>query len=274
MDPANLKQCGLNYGAALPGVIFEEAMTNPAVSYPIALKWEFPIPVRMVVCLFVPLILLALAGCSSGRGGAISYDVQEFGTPDSMTHTALEPDYRIAPLDKLAIQVFQVETLSNTYEVDLTGRIAMPLIGSVQAVDLTADELSELLEARYAERHLVDPEIFVGVAESRGSVLTLEGSVGRPGLYPVLGRVSLLQAIAMGGGVDDMGNPKRVAIFRQIEGQRMAAAFDLTTIRSGEDEDPAVYRGDIIVVDGDRARRSFRDVLQSLPIFNVFSPVY
>lgn len=215
-----------------------------------------------------------LAGCTASRGGSISYETPNFGAPDPLSQTALEADYRIAPLDKLAIQVFRVADLSGTYEVDLTGRITMPLIGSVRVLEMTADELSVELERRYAQDYLRNPQIAVGIAESRGSVLTLEGSVTQPGMYPVLGRTTLIQAIAMARGLDELANPRRVAIFRQVDGQRMAAAFDLTSIRAGEAEDPQVYRGDIIVVDGDRTRQTWLDVLRSVPVLSVFSPIY
>lgn len=221
-------------------------------------------------------VLMALAGlltsgCAS-RGGSIPYDVADFGEPDPISQTALQSDYTIAPLDRLTIQVFQVKDLSGMYEVDLTGRITMPFIGSVRAVDMTADELAAMLKQKFAQGYLKNPEIGVGVAESRGSVLTVEGSVKTPGVYPVIGRTTLLQAIARSGGVDEFGNPKRVAIFRQVDGQRMAAAFDLTTIRSGEAADPEIYRGDIVVVDGNNVRRAWRDTIQSFPILQIFRP--
>jgi polysaccharide export outer membrane protein len=78
--------------------------------------------------------------------------------------------------------------------------------------------------------------------------------------------------VARAGGLDESANPKRVAIFRQIEGKRMAAAFDLTDIRDGEAPDPEVYRGDIIVVDGNSIRRAWQDTMQSIGIFNIFRP--
>ncbi len=221
---------------------------------------------------FIGIILLT--GCTSSRGGSISYENANFGAPDPLSQTALSTDYRIAPLDKLAIQVFQVADLSATYEVDLTGRITMPLIGSLRVVDMTADDLTAELERRYGEDYLRNPQIAVGIAESRGSVITLEGSVTQPGMYPVQGRTTLLQAIAMARGLHELANPRRVAIFRQIDGQRMAAAFDLTTIRAGEGDDPEVYRGDIIVVDGNSGRQTWLDVLRSLPVLSIFSPIY
>jgi polysaccharide export outer membrane protein len=218
------------------------------------------------------LTVILVSGCTT-RGGSIAYDVPDFGAPDPVSQTALQADYTIAPLDKLSIQVFQVKDLSGTFEVDLTGRITLPFIGSVRAVDMTADELASELERRFEQGYLKNPEIAVGVAESRGSALTVEGSVKSPGVYPVIGRTTLLQAIARSGGIDEFGNPKRVAIFRQVDGQRMAAAFDVTTIRAGEAPDPEVFRGDIIVVDGNNVRRAWRDTMQSFPLFQIFSPL-
>lgn len=236
-----------------------------------AVRVGSPLPSAMAVCLLA-LVLALLPGCAS-RGGAIPYEVADFGAPDPISQTSLQADYTIAPLDQLAIQVFQVKDLSGTYQVDLTGRITMPFIGSVRAVDLTADELSEELERRFSESYLKNPEIAVGVAESRGSVITVEGSVKKPGIYPAIGRTTLLQAIALSGGVDEFGNPKRIAIFRQVDGKRMAAAFDVTSIRAGEVPDPEVFRGDIIVVDGNNVRRAWRDTIQAFPIFQIFSPL-
>jgi polysaccharide export outer membrane protein len=81
-----------------------------------------------------------------------------------------------------------------------------------------------------------------------------------------------MQAVATAGGTHENANPRRVAIFRQVGGQRMAAAFDLTDIRRGEAEDPQVYRGDIIVVDGSRTRQMWRDALATIPVLALFRP--
>lgn len=218
------------------------------------------------------LFLLASA-CTGSRGGSIPYEVQNFGQPDAPSSAALDEAYRIAPLDQLSVSIFQVKDLSGQYEVDLTGNIAMPLLGNVQAVDKTPAELQADLENRLGETYLRNPNVTVGVVQATGSKLTVEGAVEGPGLYPIFGKMTLLQAIAMAKGLDKTANPKRVAIFRQIDGQRMAAAFDLTTIRSGEEKDPQVYRGDIIVVEGSGARQAFRDVLSSIPIFGLFRPL-
>lgn len=223
--------------------------------------------------LVILMMFVSLSACTSSRGGTIPYGVADFGQPDAPSAAILETDYRIAPLDKLAVNVFQVKELSGEYQVDLTGHIAMPLIGSVRAVDQTTGELQGLLTQKLSAKYLKDPDVTVGISEAGGSKITVEGEVRKSGLLTVYGKTSLLQAIALAGGLQDTANEKRIAIFRQIDGQRMAAAFDLTTIRGGLEPDPEVFRGDIIVVDGSKAKKAMRDVVGALPIAGLFRPL-
>jgi polysaccharide export outer membrane protein len=81
-----------------------------------------------------------------------------------------------------------------------------------------------------------------------------------------------MRAVALARGTSEDANPGRVVVFRTINGQRMAAAFDLRAIRRAEAEDPAIYGNDIVVVDGSRARSIWRDVLGAIPILGVFAP--
>ena len=219
-------------------------------------------------------LLTAVGGCTSSRGGEIPYNVEGFGPPDAQSATSLDASYRIAPLDKLTINVFQVAQLSGSYQVDLTGRIGMPLLGTVEAANKTTEEFQQHLTDLLSIKLLKNPEVTVGLTEATGSRVTVDGSVARPGIFPMFGMTTLLQAIATAGGPNEYANPKRVAIFREIGGRRMAAAFDLTAIREGQDDDPEIYRGDVIVVDGSKSRRAFRDILSALPLGSLFVPVF
>ena len=212
------------------------------------------------------------AACSDSRGGPIPYGVENFGTPDRPTIASLDQDYRIAPLDTISVKVFKMPDLSGDYEVDLTGQISMPLVGSVRAVDLTTAQLDERLTASFGAKYLENPDISVGVKSSTRQAVTVDGSVGKVGSFPVMGQMTLLQAVAMAGGTTENANPRRVAVFRQINGQRQAAAFDLTSIRRGEAPDPRIYAGDIIVVDGSATKALQRQILNSLPILSIFKP--
>jgi polysaccharide export outer membrane protein len=227
---------------------------------------------RKVTSGLVMAAVLTVAACTDKRGGPIPYNVATFGAPDAPKVVPLEQNYRIAPLDTLSIKVFKMADLTGDYEVDLTGKISMPLIGEVPAVELTTAELDQRLTAKLGEKYLENPDVSVGIKSSTRRNVTVDGSVGKSGSYAVNGPTTLIQAIAAAGGVSENGNPRRVAIFRQIGGQRQAAAFDLTSIRRGEAPDPEVYAGDIIVVDGSATKAAQRQILNSLPILSIFRP--
>jgi polysaccharide export outer membrane protein len=215
-------------------------------------------------------LAMLLAGCAGGRGGAISYDASNFGAPDSPKVSATDDTYKLAPLDTVTVTVFQVADISRDYAIDQSGRITMPLVGRIDAVGLSTTELGSTIERRLGEKYLRDPNVTVALKESASRVVTVDGSVRQPGIYPAVGPLTLVQVVALARGTDDLANPKRVAIFRTIDGKRMAAAFDLTSIRRGKDQDPAIYPGDTVVVDGSGVKKTQRDILQALPLASIF----
>lgn len=222
---------------------------------------------------FLMVVAAAVGGCAETRGGNIPYNVSTFGAPDPPTVAALDASYKIAPMDTLAIRVFGMQDITGDYQVDLRGNVSLPLIGEVTAMNLTPTELDELLSRKYGEKYLENPDISVGIKQSAGRNVTVDGAVNRGGIFPVTGPISLMQAVALAGGVDDdTANPRRVAIFRTINGQRQAAAFDLVSVRRGEMPDPPVYSGDIIIVDGSAIKEAQKRILQTLPALRIFSP--
>jgi polysaccharide export outer membrane protein len=216
------------------------------------------------------LLALLLSACASSRGGSISYDTPNFGAPDAPKVAAVDDTYKLAPLDTVTINVFQVADLSKDYLIDQSGRLTMPLLGRVDAVGVSTTELGATIARRLNEKYLNDPSVTVTLKESASRVVTVDGSVRQPGIYPATGPLTLVQTIALARGTDELANPRRVAIFRIIGGKRMAAAFDLTSIRRGEAQDPVVYAGDTVVVDGSGVKKTQRDVLQSLPLASIF----
>ena len=214
---------------------------------------------------------LLLTACAEGRGGPIPYDIS-LPAPDAPSVVPLETGYRIAPLDKLEIKVLKVGDLSGDYNVDLAGNISMPLIGEVRAVNLTTADLDRELTSKLGEKYLENPDVSVGIKESTSRVVTVDGAVKQSGAFPTVGTTSLMRAVALAGGVTEDANPRRVAVFRTVSGQRQAAAFDLTAIRRGQMDDPKIYPGDIIVVDGSAIKQSFKQILQGFPLLSIFRP--
>jgi polysaccharide export outer membrane protein len=214
----------------------------------------------------------SLAGCAGTRGGPIPYD-RQLSAPDAPTVVAVEAGYKIAPMDKLAIKVFRMDDMSGDYDVDLAGHISLPLIGELDAANMTTAELDDALTRKLGEKYLENPDVSVALKQSVGRMVTLDGAVREPGSYPVLRSLTLIQAVAMAKGVTEDSNPRRVAVFRTINGKRQAAAFDLVDIRRGQAADPAIYAGDIIVVDGSAIKELQKQLLQGLPILSIFSPL-
>ena len=214
---------------------------------------------------------LFISSCADTRGGSIPYG-QQLAFPDAPKTQALDADYKIAPLDKLTIKVFKAEDLTGDYDVDLAGHISLPLVGEVQAVNLTTAELDDKLTDLLGQKYFEHPDVSVAIKESTAHVVTVDGAVNQAGQFPVAGPMSLIQAVALARGTADDANPRRVAVFRMVEGQRQAAAFDLTAIRRGPAQDPRIYAGDIVVVDGSRIKAVQKQIFQAWPLLSVFRP--
>ena len=215
---------------------------------------------------------VSIAGCADTRGGSIPYD-RVLAAPDEAKFETLETNYKIAPMDKLAIKVFKMDDLSGDYDVDLSGNISLPLVGQLQAANLTTEQLDNQLTQKLGSKYLEHPDVSVAIKASTAHVVTVDGAVRDGGRFPVAGSISLIQAVAMAKGTSDDANARRVAVFRTIGGQRQAAAFDLTSIRRGQSPDPQIYPGDIVVVDGSSLKAAQKQILSSIPLLSIFGPL-
>jgi len=216
--------------------------------------------------------VVLVSACADTRGGTIPYD-KVLAAPDEVRFQTLESNYRIAPMDKLAVKVFKMDDLSGDYDVDLAGNISLPLIGQVQAANLTTAQLDEQLTQKLGAKYLEHPDVSVAIKASTAHVVTIDGAVREGGSFNVAGPISLIQAVAMAKGTTEDANARRVAVFRTIGGQRQAAAFDLTAIRRGQSPDPQIFPGDIVVVDGSSVKATQRAILQTIPLLSIFGPL-
>jgi polysaccharide export outer membrane protein len=212
-----------------------------------------------------------LAGCADKRGGVIPYDKQ-LAAPDVQHFETLGEDYKIAPMDTVTIKVFRMDDLSGDYTVDLAGHLSMPLIGEINAANLTTAQLDEELTDKLGQKYLEHPDVSVGIKSSTSHVVTVDGAVTQGGSFPVAGPITLIQAVAYAHGTSEDANARRVAVFRTVGGERQAAAFDLTAIRRGEAKDPTIYPGDIVVVDGSSIKSVQKQLLQAVPLLGFFRP--
>jgi polysaccharide export outer membrane protein len=170
--------------------------------------------------------------------------------------------YVLGPADRLSVEVLGIAELSRAVLIDASGRISLPVVGDIIAAGKTPAELSAEITRSLAAHHVRDPQVNVNVVEAVSQVVAVDGAVDEPGLYPIVGNMTLMRAIARAKGATEFATLRHVVLFRTVEGQPMAILYDLRAIRSGVYPDPQIYANDVVVVGESQARRLFRDLVQ------------
>ena len=161
--------------------------------------------------------------------------------------------------------MFQVPELTKSVQVTDTGTINLPLVGEIPVAGKTAQEVERDLTARLGAKYLKNPQVTVYVKEYNSQRVTITGAVKKPGVYPIKGRTSLMQVVAMAGGLGDVSD-STVLVLRQSDGKRSAAKFDVSAIQNGEAEDPTLQAGDNIVAGTSAIKQGFNTILKALPL--------
>ncbi len=235
----------------------------------------------MVSRVWLWLALLCLAACASDTmrdvregNAAIVGTTRSLQPPDTTSPTGAYEgvtDYRLGAADVVDIEVYGLPELTRSLRVNSRGMISLPLVGPIRAAGKTVAELEDEVTALLADDFLQDPQVTIFVSGYTSQKVTIEGAVKTPGIYPLSGNTSLLQAIVVAGGVSELANPKGIIIFRIVDGKRMAAVFDLNQIRGGNAEDPRIYGDDLIVVDQSGAKSAWSNLLKVVPVAGLFS---
>jgi len=250
---------------------------------------------KIFACSWIVLVgalSLALAGCSGGpsledpgaqqfsqtKGSTVQLTSsstknmeQIFAASSAPTGNGANDDYRIAPLDVLEISVFGVPELNRSAQVSLSGLITLPLVKNVQAGGRTSAELEREIAKKLQATYMQSPEVSVYIKEYNSQRITVDGAVNSPGIFPIKGKVSLLQAIALSGGLNSVADPSGVMVFRTVGSKRLGARFDIREVRSGKKNDPMLEAGDIVMVDESAGRTWLRDVKEVIPLSGLFT---
>lgn len=213
-------------------------------------------------------LVLLVGGCAS-KPLPVAYNPTNFGAPDPV-ETPKAPQ-AIGAGDKVRVTVFQVESLSGEFPVEENGQINYPLLGSVKAQGLTPAQLATNISQELKQKYLKNPDVQVAILQSDSSI-TVEGAVNQPGVLPMQGTTTLIQAVAMARGTKDDADPHKVVVFRKVNGQRLAAAFDLRAIRRAEAPDPTIYPNDVVVVEDSRSQKLFENVTRAVSVLGIFRP--
>ncbi len=218
------------------------------------------------------LIVLALPACAhreplvSTERLTVVQDSTTLPAPNRQDLTAPDRPALIGPLDTIQVDVFNVPDLSREMQVDASGRIAMPLVGTIDARGKTAQELATTVEAALRGRYVRNPDVTVNIKSSVSQVVTMDGQVVEPGLYPVTNQMTLLRAIASAKGLSEFARQEDVVILRTVNGRKMAGLYNIEAIRRGAYDDPPIFANDVVVVGDSPQRRLFRDFVSLAPL--------
>lgn len=183
-----------------------------------------------------------------------------FSDPKELDYTPPQQDYRIGSSDLLDIKVFQAPELSQPVRVDPRGNISLPLVGTIKAEGLSQIELEQRLKQLLGVKYLNDPQVTVFISEFTNQRVTVEGQVKTSGVFPVKGEMSLLQAIALAGGMTDLADPSKTVLFRKKGTALKAYNINLDDIRDGKMRDPYIRNDDRIIVHRSGTRYWLREV--------------
>jgi polysaccharide biosynthesis/export protein len=167
------------------------------------------------------LLLAPLAGCASSSGANLPA-LETAAAPGSGSSAE---GYQMGPGDKMSMTVFGAEDLSGDFSVGDTGFINLPLIGGVKAAGLTPDQFARAVETRLKDGYMRDPKVSVQVSTYRP--IYIFGEVTKPGEYPYASGMSLLNAIALGGGYSYRAQQDYAVVTRNGKDYRAGATSRL-----------------------------------------------
>jgi len=157
-------------------------------------------------------------------------------------------DYRLVPGDKLRIEVYRDQQLSQSLQVRPDGKITLPLIGDVAAAGSTSRELAGTLTERFKE-YVKEPVVTVIVAETTPPTIYVMGEVNQPGAHPMREPLTVLQALAVAGGFKDFANTKKITIQRRSPtGAVQTINFNYKDALERPDRPMFLQPGDTVIV--------------------------
>jgi polysaccharide export outer membrane protein len=161
--------------------------------------------------------------------------------------TASTKDYRLGAGDKLRIEVYKDAQLSGPVQVRPDGKITMPLVGDIEASGRTPVELRDTIAAALQE-YVKNPSVTVVVVEATAATAYIYGEVTRPGPVTLNGDLTVIQALAMAGGLTEWAKAKAIKILRPGPAGVQAVPFNYREALEGYGTPVYLRPGDTVVV--------------------------
>ena len=157
--------------------------------------------------------------------------------------------YTIQPGDVLSVSVWKEEDLTQEVIVRPDGQISFPLVGEARAAGDTIENL-RLLIADRLKKYIPDPVVTVSAKQLTGNIVYVIGKVNRPGQFPILRNVDVMQALTMAGGTSTYASLNSIKILRRENGKLRAIPFEYGDVEKGKnlEQNIVLKAGDVVVV--------------------------
>ena len=163
--------------------------------------------------------------------------------------TELPEGYVIGPEDVLGIVFWREAEISGDVTVRPDGRITVPVIGELTATGLTPEQLRREIQTQ-ATKYINDPNVTVVVRTINSRKIFVTGRVADPGTFDMRSAVTVMQAIALAGGLTDYADPKNITVLRKRGAQTQVLKFNYRDVAKGKnlEQNIALLPGDTVVV--------------------------
>ena len=166
----------------------------------------------------------------------------------AVTALSVPDSYVIGASDVVIVNVLKEPTLSSSLLVRPDGMISMPLLGDIQAAGKTPLQLAADVTTKL-KKFIQDPNVTITLSQMNSKKVYLMGEVGRPGPIEMTPGMTLLQAIATGGGLSQFANAKKIYILRVDGGKQQKIPVQYKQALKGDSEfNLPLIPGDTIVV--------------------------
>src|SRR6478609_8769303 len=155
----------------------------------------------------------------------------------------------LGPGDTFTLEIVGEKDLPHEYQVASDGTVDFPYVHTLKVADLEAQQVARLVRERLiAEKVLSDPSVVVQVKEYASRKVTILGQVAKPGSYPLLPGMSMIQAISQAGGLTAVASGTHVNLTRKTAKGQQTVEVDVEAISEGRAADVLLQAGDQIYV--------------------------
>jgi polysaccharide export outer membrane protein len=175
-------------------------------------------------------------------------DSNPVGSNAAPSASAITSQFVLGTADVIKINVWKNADLSQTATIGPDGFVSLPLLGDVHVAGMTANQLAQDLKSRLSS-YVVNAQVTVGIVDIRSRQVYVTGQVGKPGGYPLIVPISVLQLIAQAGGLNTFANRKNIEILRGSGGHMERLKFNYNSaVRGDPKQNISLQAGDTVIV--------------------------